>query len=66
LGCNGGERVRRRTDEKARGTTLWSRRFASDVMTLTTSVNDGLWTEDITSAGSRKRDRPDVHGTTLT
>jgi len=30
LGCDEGERVRRRTEEKARGTTLWSRRFASD------------------------------------
>ena len=34
-------------------------------MTIT-SVNEGLWTEDITSGRTRNRDRPDVHGTKLT
>jgi hypothetical protein len=36
-----------------------------DVMTIT-FVNDGLWTEGITSRRTRHRDRPDVHGAKLT
>jgi hypothetical protein len=34
-------------------------------MTIT-SVNKGLWTEGITSTGTRKRDRRDAHGTKVT
>ena len=40
-------------------------RRSIDVMTMT-SVNEGLWTEDITSTRTRERDRRDGHGTKVT
>jgi hypothetical protein len=40
-------------------------RRSIDVMTMT-SVNEGFWTEGITSTRTREQDRQDVHGTELT
>jgi hypothetical protein len=40
-------------------------RQSIDVMTMT-SVNEGLWTEDITSTRTREQDRRDAHGTKVT
>jgi hypothetical protein len=43
----------------------WVGMPARRVMTMT-SVNEGLWTEGITSTRTRERDRRDVHGTKVT
>jgi hypothetical protein len=47
-------------------TRAWVGRYYArrsiEVMTMT-SVNEGLWTEGITSTRTRERDRRDVHGT---
>jgi hypothetical protein len=40
-------------------------RRSIDVM-MVTFVNEGLWTEDITSTRTRERDRQDGHGTKVT